>query len=250
MRGKTIAIFAAGLMLSAGALAVAQTAIPANIAAAVANPARPQADRDRDALRKPAETMAFAGIANGQAIGELIPGGGYFTRLLSKAVGPTGTVYALITAPAGRGGQPPPTPAVRTIAADPGFSNVVVVEGPLGEFKTPKPLDLVWTSQNYHDMPADVRAAVNKAALAALKPGGVYLVLDHSSAPGAGLPSPSVTHRADEALTRSEVTASGFTFDSSSDVLRNPADDRTKRVFDADVRAKTDQFILKFRKPR
>lgn len=236
---------AAGLAvaLSLSAAAVAQ-APPAYVVAALADAGRPQADKDNDALRKPAEMVALAEIKPGSKVGELLPGGGYFTRIFSRVVGPPGKVYAIITPPAaGRG-----PPAVRAIAET--NTNVVVVEGPLDQFKTPEPVDVIWTSRNYHDLPPAGRPAVNKAVFAALKPGGIYVVLDHSAPKGAGEAAHQTLHRADEDIVRTEVLAAGFKLDKEYDTLRNPADDRSKRVFDGDVRGHTDQFILKFRKPK
>jgi predicted methyltransferase len=137
------------------ALAAAATPkIPKPIADAVADPARPQADRDRDAGRKPAECIAFAGLKPGQRIADLLPGGGYFTRIFSGVVGPKGQVIAVAPpkrpdAPADR---PEPAAAVRAIAADAHYSNVTVDVEKLTELKLPESLDMVWTSQNYHDL--------------------------------------------------------------------------------------------------
>jgi predicted methyltransferase len=230
----------------AGATASIAQAPPAYVTAAVNDAGRPAADKERDVHRKPAEMLAIAEIKPGSKVGELIPGGGYFTRIFAKAVGPTGKVYAITNPPAaGRG-----PPAVRAIAADAGYSNVVVIEGPVAEFKTPEPVDVVWTSQNYHDVPPEGRAALNKAAFNALKPGGVYIVLDHMAAKGAGEAVHRTMHRADEDIVKAEVTAAGFRLDREYDTLRNPKDDHTKAVFDGSVRGDTDQFILKYRKPR
>src|SRR6185436_10870892 len=147
------------------------------IAAAVADPARPQADRDRDADRKPAECIAFAGLKPGQRIADVIPGGGYFTRIFSGVVGPKGEVFAVSPpkrpdAPADR---PEPSAATRAIAADPHYSNVSVSVAKPAELVLPEKLDMVWTSQNYHDVhnvqDIDV-GAFNKTVFNSLKPGG------------------------------------------------------------------------------
>ena len=236
----TAAVLTVGLFGAPSA--ICQTATPAFVTRAVADARRPDTDTVRDVLRKPAEMLVFAGVHPGEKIGEILPGGGYFTRLFSAAVGPGGHVYAII-APA----NPQRPPAVRALAADPSYANVTVIEGPLGSFATPEPVDLVWTSQNYHDIADANRAAVNAAAFAALKPGGIYVVLDHSAVPGSG-PANSL-HRMDEAVARAQIEAAGFVFVESSDVLRNPADDRGVTVFDGDTRGHTDQFILKYRKP-
>ncbi|MBK8839637.1 MAG: class I SAM-dependent methyltransferase [Hyphomonadaceae bacterium] len=228
------------------------TATSANIVAAVADPARPQADKDRDVNRKPAEMVAFGEVQPGDKVGELVPGGGYMTRILSKAVGPTGKVYAFASAPVQREGQPPPAAPLAAVVADPAnYGNVKVVISNYATLANPEPLDLVWTSQNYHDLHnpgrnLDINAA-NKAVLNALKPGGIYIVLDHQIAKGQEFSAEN--HRIDEAKVKAEVLAAGFQFVGSSGVLRNPADDGTKTIFDPSIRGKTDQFILKFKKP-
>lgn len=229
-------------------------AIPANIAAAVADSARPAADTDRDANRKPAETLAFTGVAPGAQIAELIPGGGYFTRIFSKAVGPTGHVYALVPA------RSPDAPAdipdfaarVKVIAADPTYANVSVVVEPFSQLGVPAPVDLVWTSQNYHDLhnfPGLDVGVFNKMVFDDLKPGGIYLILDHTAEAGSGGRDTAALHRIDPETVKQEVLAAGFVFVGRSDLLRQPGDTHTLKVFDPSVRGKTDQFILKFRKP-
>jgi predicted methyltransferase len=244
------AAFAAVLALPAIA---ARERIPANIAAAVADPARPEADRARDANRKPAECLAFAGAKPGDRVADLIPGGGYFTRLFSVAVGPKGYVYSYV--PSDLDARMKKPSAVYAIAADPHYSNVSVIHAPVAKFVTPEKLDLVWTSQNYHDLhdpffgPADI-PAVNKAIYDSLKPGGILVVLDHAAEPGSGLRDTDTLHRIDEAAVKKEVEAAGFKLIAESDVLRNPADTHTSKVFDPAIRGRTDQFILKFRKPR
>lgn len=230
-------------------------AIPANIKAAVDNPSRPKADTDVDQFRKPAETMAFAGIKPGMTVLELLPGGGYYTRLLEKAVQPGGHVYAYSTPPRGGRGGPPPTPAAKTIA-DASGGMVSYIEGPMTSPSASAPVDLVWTSRNYHDENAATRASMNQAVFDALKPGGTYFILDHSAVVGTGDfamnqpggPSQAL-HRIDENLVKLEVIKAGFELVGESDILRNPKDTRLTRVFDSSIRGDTDQFVLKFRKP-
>jgi predicted methyltransferase len=224
--------------------------------AAVADKARPEADSKRDADRKPAEMLEFAGVAPGQTVVDLIPGGGYFTRIFSKAVGPKGTVYAVggPPRPAADPAKPPPPPAQDTIAADPAYSNVKSVHLPLiNGLAIPTKADVVWTAQNYHDV-KNIKAvdimAFNKSIYDSLKPGGVFVVLDHVAATGAAADPEDKLHRIDPAIVKREVTAAGFKFEGESKVLANPADDHTKTVFDPAIRGHTDQFIYKFRKPK
>src|SRR5258708_21538342 len=127
--------------------------MPAFINAAGADPARPEADTKRDADRHPALTLAFAGVKPGDRVVELLPGGGYFTRLLSAVVGPSGKVYAIppprrANAPAD---SPDPAARLQPLTSDPRYANVTVKTTRLAEFALPETVDLVWTSQNYHD---------------------------------------------------------------------------------------------------
>jgi predicted methyltransferase len=243
---------AATLLLSATCARAAS--IPDNIAAAVADSNRPDADKTRDANRKPAETLAFTGVKSGAQIAELLPGGGYFTRLFSKAAGSSGHVYAVVPAPL------PDAPAdvpdfaapVKAIAADPNYANVSVVVEPFSKLRMPAPVDLVWTSQNYHDLhnfPGLDLAVFNKMVFDDLKPGGIYLVLDHRAEAGSGGRDTKTLHRIDPETVKKEVLAAGFVFVGSSDLLRQPSDNHSLKIFDPAVRGKTDQFILKFRKP-
>jgi predicted methyltransferase len=240
--------------LSFSAICAQAASVPANITAAVADSGRPDADKERDANRKPAETLAFLGVKPGESVAELIPGGGYFTRLLSVAVGAKGHVYALAperpaNAPADR---PEPAAKAKAIAADPHYANVTVLVPPLASFVPPMPVDLIFTAQNYHDLhnlPADV-LGFNKSIFNALKPGGLYVVLDHSAEAGSGLRDTKTLHRIDPEAVRKELAEAGFEFVGASDVLANAADPRTAAVFDPSIRGKTDQFILKFRKPK
>ena len=165
--------------------------IPKYITAAVADPARPDADRQADANRKPDESVAFAGLKPGQKVADLIPGSGYFTRIFSAVVGPTGHVFAVAPAPRpdAPAGAPDRAAAVKAIAADPHYSNVSVVQVAFANLTLPEPVDLVWTSRNYHDLhniPNVDVGAIDKAIFDGLKPGGVYIVLDHAAEKGSG----------------------------------------------------------------
>jgi predicted methyltransferase len=129
-----------------------------------------------------------------------------------------------------------------------------VIVQPAAQFAIPQKADVIWTSQNYHDYPDKFMgptdpALLNKAVFAALKPGGVFVVVDHVAEAGSGLRDTDTLHRVDPAIVKSQVIAAGFTFDGESDVLRNPADTHTLKVFDASIRGHTDQFVYRFRKP-
>jgi len=226
----------AALMLFA---APAIAAPSAAIMAAVADAGRPETDKSVDALRKPAETVEFAGVKPGDKVAELAPGAGYFTRILAKTVGDSGKVYTY----AGR----PALPANPPVAA-----NVTPIAGTNADFAVPEPVDVVWTSRNYHDFQNAMpdMSAYNKKVFAALKPGGTYFILDHAAAADAPDDVHQTLHRSKESVVRSQVEAAGFRFVASSDILRNPADNRTEKVQEQDVRGKTDQYLLKFVKPR
>ena len=249
-RTKISALAVAVLLTAAPAFAAPK--LPAYVAAALDDSARPDADKQLDAARKPGEMVMFAGIKPGSKVMDLMPGEGYFSRVFAKAVGPKGFVYAyeVTEYDALYKGKPQPMAA---IAAN--YPNMGVVHGPINKVVAPELLDVVWTSQNYHDMhdafmgPADMKL-VDKAVFDALKPGGVFVVLDHAAAPGSGLRDTETLHRIDEAAVKSEVEAVGFKLVGESKVLRNPADDHTLKVFNPAIRRKTDQFILKFRKPK
>jgi predicted methyltransferase len=239
-------------VFAALATARAAPAVPAYIAAAVANPDRPEADRQRDAVRKPAEVIAFSQMRPGWTVADVIPGEGYYDRIFAEVVGPNGHVYGFYPAELTnflkiqlpRNGEMP----------DPKFRNFTALVAPVNSFAPPVPVDLVWLSDNYHDLhdpffaPADI-AKINAAVFKALKPGGIYLILDHAAAKGSGLQDTNSLHRIDEATVEAEVEAAGFQLVGESDVLRNPADDHSKKIFDPSIRGRTDQFVLRFRKP-
>lgn len=239
------------MLLTAPVIASAQTVPPA-ISTALADPARPAADKARDAVRKPGEILAFAGVKPGDKVADFIMGGGYFTRILAGTVGDKGKVYAY---------QPAEFIAFRADYgkeqddAVAGRKNVTPSRGKLGEIAFPEPLDAIITVQNYHDLhlkmaPPGAAAFITKRLYDALKPGGVFLVVDHVANTDPEFKAPDTLHRIDPAAARKEIEGAGFTFEGESPLLRNPADPRTTNVFDASVRGKTDQFIYKFRKPK
>ena len=234
--------------------AIASDNVAPFIRVAVADRARPAADTQRDQERKPAESLAFAGVTPKSVVVELMPGGGYFTRLLSKVVGSEGHVYAVVPAPRADApaGAPDRSEPITAIAAESGFSNITVQVQPIRSLKLPSPADLVWTSNNYHDVHnvQDVdMLAFNKSIFEALRPGGIYLVIDHAAAPNAPADVTSTLHRIRAETVTAEVSAAGFVLEAQSNVLHNADDTHELKVFDPSIRGKTDQFILKFRKP-
>jgi len=236
-------LFAAALICVSAA---AQT-VPPTIAAAVADSARPDTDKTLDANRKPGQVVAFAGVKPGMVVAELGPGGGYYTRILARAVGPTGKIYALVTS--AQAARPGGLDRINAVSA--AYPNVKVVTVDYPTMVLPEKADLFWTTENYHDFhngPTANIAALDKSVFNNLKPGGIFYVEDHSAAPGAGLAATSQYHRMDEAIAKSELTAAGFVVDAESDLLHNPADDPTKGNSEAGHFA-TDRFMLRLRHP-
>jgi predicted methyltransferase len=234
------------LSLSLALTTPSRAQIPDYVAKAVADPGRAQ-DRANDARRKVAELVAFSEAKPGDKVLELIPGSGYFTRVFSKVVGPQGRVYAVWPVEYDESSD-----KVKAIAAE--YGNVDLLSQPAAKLTTPQPVDVVFTSQNYHDYPDKFMgptdpAVLNAAVFAALKPGGVYIIVDHSAEAGSGMRDTDTLHRIDEATVKQQVLAAGFEYVAETDVLRNPADDRKRGVFDPAIRGHTDQFTYKFRKP-
>ncbi len=236
------------LLASHYAVAATTPDAAANIAAAATDPAR-GADASQDTRRHGPEILAFAGVAPGAKILDLIPGAGYWTRLFAKAVGPNGHVYGIWPLP-----YASEVANYRLLVKSNHYSNVSAAVEPANALSVPEKLDLVFTAQNYHDyldkfMGSLDPSVLNKAVFQALKPGGVYLIIDHVAAAGSGLRDTDTLHRIDPASVREEVTAAGFVFVGESRILANPADDHSKPVFDKSIQGHTDQFIYKFRKP-
>ena len=232
--------------LAAMPLAVsAQAPAPQTTSAAAAPKAAVQA---LDPAWKVPEVIAFIGVKPGDKVADII--GGRLTASLAHAVGPTGKVYAVETAEVVKA-HPELQGLMQGLAAS--APNVVFSADPIAA-PLPADLDVVFIRQNYHDLydkfmgPADV-PAFNRAVYKALKPGGVYVVLDHAAAAGSGIAATETLHRIDPARVKADILAAGFQFDGESAILANPADDHTKNVFDPAIRNRTDQFLYRFRKP-
>ena len=237
------------LLASTLAGAVAQAAVPAPIAQAVADPSRPADNKAADALRKPAETLAFAGVRPGMTIGEFYPGGGYFTRMLSDVVGPAGHVYGIENE-----GWKGAVEGNAAMLAEGHWRNVSIATRPFGTVEFPKPLDLAWVTQNYHDLKIAKYGKVDtlafdRAVYKALKPGGTFFILDHQGRAGMTDDDIATMHRIDKAVVIREVTAAGFKLVAEGNFLHRPADDHSKPIFDKAIQGHTDQYALKFVKP-
>jgi len=215
---------------------------------ALADPARADQAVD-DARRHAAEVLEFAGVGPGDRVVDLIPGSGYWTRILTNVVGPKGHVVAMWPAVFAKYATKP----VAALQAR-GFTNVTYDVQTTIPATVAAPVDLVWTVQNYHDVAnngagAPALEAMDVAVFKMLKRGGAYVVIDHVDVTGAPLADGEAKHRIDPALVKAEVLKAGFVFVGESDVLRNSADDHLRTVFDPAIRGHTDQFIYKFRKP-
>ena len=258
---KTTLVIAAALAAS-GCIIIAndgggQTVIPSTspasaradtrAAMALSDDRRPEEDRARDSLRMPLQVMVFSEISPGDHVADIRPEEGYYTRLFAPAVGDEGRVYAFVPTRTAQREKPYADALAET------YGNVVPVVGLLDEMRFETPLDVVFMSQEYHDfhIPAfgvDV-ARMNRAVYDALKPGGLYIVIDHSGRAGTGNTEVQSLHRIEGDFLRAEVEAAGFVFEGASQALANPDDDRTVSVFDESIRGQTDQFVYRFRKP-
>ena len=217
--------------------AASQAAVPPHIAAALADKARPDEEAARDAARKPGELLAFAEVKPGQKVADLVMGGGNVTAYQPEE-------FIRFQAAYGEN--------QKKVAG--AYANVTPLTATFADLDLPDGLDLVLTVQNYHDFhltpfPKDTAAKVNAEVFRSLKPGGLYVIVDHAAVPGSGLEPAMKVHRIDPAIVRQEVEAAGFRFEGDSPLLRDPSDPHTANVFDPAIRGKTDQFVLKFRKP-
>ncbi len=241
-----------GLLLLAVPLSATATPMRGSIIArAVSDPARPADAKAADAIRKPAETLAFSGVRPGMAVGEFYPGGGYFTQLISDVVGPKGIVYALEN----EGSQSADVTRKKILTVQGHWTNVRIDAKPFGAVNFPKPLDLAWITQNYHDLKIAEYGKVDtlafdRAVYKALKPGGIFFVLDHQGRPGMTIDDIAKVHRIDKALVIKEVTSAGFKLVAEGRFLHREGDDHSLSIFDKAIRGHTDQYALKFMKPR
>jgi predicted methyltransferase len=245
VRASALAVLIAGSFTAANAEDVA---VPDYVAAALADTSRPAEDTARDAARKPGQVLAMTGVKAGDKVADVAPGTGYYTRLFAKIVGPEGMVYTYNAdwVVARRGD------AIKAFDdSSASQANVKPVVTPMVAPVFPEKLDVFFMSQFYHDghfQKIDM-AAMNKAIWDALKPGGTFFIVDHSAEAGSGTRDAGTLHRIDPETVKQEVLAAGFVLEAESDILKNPDDARKVDVFDPSIRGKTDQFILKFKKP-
>jgi predicted methyltransferase len=221
--------------------------------AILANPERPADERALDAGRKPEEVLKFFGVKPGDKVADILAGGGYYTVILSQVVGENGVVYAVNNA-----FMKEPNKKSFTVGAldarlkNPMFANVKHIDSEVDQLALPTDgsLDFVLIHLNYHDLVLknDNRAAMNKSIFNALKPGGVYGIVDHYAKDGSGTEFTESLHRIDKAVVVREVTAAGFVLAKEGDMLRHPEDPRTELVLKH--RGETDRFVLRFEKPK
>lgn len=228
------------VVLLAGCSSMQPGPSPERVAAVVASPDRSAADRTNDERRKPAEMLAFIGVQEGWNALDISAAGGYTTELLARAVGPNGRVY---------GQRPRPDPRLRVEERAKTVTNIVPVVRPFNDPVPPEAssnkLDLVTLMFNYHDFANVDRAAMNRAVFNALKPGGFYVIADHSGRPGTGMSEYNTLHRIEESFLRREVEAAGFQLAGEGNFNRNPGDARDQES----PPYPKDEFFLKFRKP-
>jgi predicted methyltransferase len=273
VQGTLFAASIAALAFLGGCASQPQTLSSEKIAAIVSAPDRAPADRINDVRRKPADMLAFIGVRPGMMALDVSAARGYTTELIARAVGPTGKVYGQ-NAPRVEGRTPPaqpegaaapaapvataapatpPAPTLVERVRNPNASNIVIVSRPFDDPVPPEvapgSLDLVTLMFNYHDfghLGVD-RAKTNAAVFKALKPGGMYVIADHSGRPGTGISESGTLHRVEEAFVRREVEAAGFKLAAQGNFMRNPNDPRDRNTPEPPM--PKDEFVLKFVKP-
>ena len=219
------------------------------------SPRRPADDKKRDAGRMPAETIAFFGIKPGMKVAELAAATGYFTAVLAEAVGETGTVYGQNNKPFRDYIEQESKGAIKrplgNLIEKQGYKNIVEINSEMDDPKLPAGLDAVFSVMIYHDAVGEKwnAPAMNAAVFKALKPGGIYGIIDHRAARGAGITDVGKNHRIEEQNLVDEVKQAGFRLAEETDLLANPKDPLTIPVFAPEVRDHTDRFTLKFIKP-
>jgi predicted methyltransferase len=224
--------------------------VPAYVHAALAQPSRPAEDRERDAQRRIGELMTFFEVKPGQKVADLMASRGYIAGVLCGIVGETGRVYAQNSSQllARFKGEPPIAKRVRETGVTNLFEVIAELEDPglpHGE------LDAVFSFMFYHDSVwvGTDRARMNAAIFKALKPGGIFAVVDHDTLPGAGTSVAKDLHRIERQVVVDEATAAGFRLEDETDLFANPADPRNILVFDKSIKDHSHRFVLKFRKP-
>ncbi len=250
---KTLPVIALACVLPLAALAAAgtQSATPAYVTAALNDPARKD-DAANDARRQAAAIVTFAGIKPGDKVVELLPGSGYWTRIFSGVVGAKGHVTQVWAEEMHQYDSKSYAKWQELVKSAP-YTNVSAISQGAATLGVTGPVDVVFTSQNYHDyhdkfMGNVDMAKFNKQVFDSLKDGGVYIVIDNVAPAGSGFADTDTTHRVDPEAVKKEVMAAGFLFDGMSDALKNPADDHTKVSYEPPMAGHNDQFVFRFKK--
>lgn len=249
---RTISTIAAILL---GCAALPACAEPADVAAAVAAPDRTQASKDMDAVRKPVEILRFLGLERGDRALDVFGSGGYYGRIMARAVGPAGSVDAWESA-----NFVGDKTRVSWAKIQTDIPNLKLIVSPAAAIQLPEnSYDFVMFNLNYHDLyweseeykfPRMDPKPFVQALYRSMKPGAVLGVIDHAANPGGDTRDVAQKlHRIDPATVRADFEAAGFVLEAESALLRNPGDDRKRNVFDAAIRSRTDQFVYQFRKP-
>ncbi len=261
---RLLCVAVASALCLAPCVVLAADAPSAAVESAIADSARPHWDIPRDPRRHPAEIAAFSQIKPGNIVVDLVPGDGYYTRILSKLVGPKGKIYSVVPEKsAGEARKPGTHDAIDQIVAIAGvkdYANLTPMWLALnqygGQFPFPEQLDAVFTADGYHvfydkgGMGGDLdMAVISKKIFQAMKPGGVFLVADYASVKGAGAAAAKSLGRLDQDLLKRDLLAAGFVVDGESQILENASDDHSKASGDAGQRDKADQFVIRFKKP-
>jgi predicted methyltransferase len=249
---KRAFLFAACLALP---LAAAQAA-PADVAAAVSAPGRPAEAVVLDEVRKPAQVLGWLGLERGDRVLDYFTGTGYYAEIMARAVGPTGSVTGWNSSGFGRN-EPVRTALAAIHERSPNTAFYFTPTTALSF--APNAYDFILLHLVYHDaywesvqfgLPRIDPNTVTAALFRAVKPGGTVAVIDHIAAPGRETRAEvEANHRIDPATVRADFERAGFQFAGSSEMLRNPADDHSKNVFDPSIRGRTDRFVYRFRRP-
>ncbi|HVY89644.1 MAG TPA: hypothetical protein VG942_12295 [Hyphomonadaceae bacterium] len=219
----------------------------------LADPGRPEADRNDDAARKPAEVLAFSGIRPGETVLELEAGRGWYSDLISQAIGPKGRLIIQYPAEFAYGDK-----AFKDRMDAGRLKNAIITKSHFDTLDVASgsvdtvlwilgPHEIYYKPKDSNGLGEELKTYTEIVRV--LKPGGVFIAMDHAANTGSPTTTGGTIHRIDPAIVLSLAQSVGLKYEDKSTVLANPADDRTKMVFDATIRRHTDQFLFRFRKP-
>jgi predicted methyltransferase len=239
------------LPLAALVLSAPLAAKPGDFARILADPARSEDNRKLDEGRQPAQVLDFLALKPGAAVADFMAGGGYYTQLIARAVGPKGVVYAL---------NPPNFHDTKDWEKGANARpNIRTLVQPVAAMQlAPASVDMIFAHLTYHDLywesekykfPRNDVPQILAGWFRAVKPGGSVVIVDHVGPGGDVRAVVEKFHRIDPAQVKADMAAAGFVLEGESSVLQRSEDAHDKNVFDPSVRGKTDRFILKFRRP-